>query len=123
MANQTDNFIQNVLSKLCTDMQIIRTKGVLDGSEHSFEVMVQCKLIDGDSVENKCDVWISNFSSLTNTNWIIKRRFPKACRYEFRKIFACQHSEINKVKERKQLSCRERNKKCKATIDFKFKKN
>lgn len=122
MANQTDNFIQNVLSKLCTDMQIIRTKGVLDGSEHSFEVMVQCKLIDGDSVENKCDVWISNFSSLTNTNWIIKRRFPKACRYEFRKIFACQHSEINKVKERKQLSCRERNKKCKATIDFKFKK-
>lgn len=60
-------------------MQIIRTKGVLDGSEHSFEVM--CKLIEGDTVENKCDVWISNFSSLTNTNCIIKRRFPKACRY------------------------------------------
>lgn len=109
----------NMLSTLCENLCVLEIK--VKDTEH-FRIQVQCKLLGEGNNDEKCNAWVEEFSYLTNTNWIVLRRFPHASRYEFRKLFACQHSSINKATILKRQECKIRNKKCKASIDFKFKK-
>lgn len=109
----------NMLSNLCENLSELEIK-VKDAEQ--FKIQVQCKLLGAGNSDEKCNSWIENFSYLTNTNWITLRRFPNASRYEFRKLFVCQHSSVNKTMIRKRQDCKIRNEKCKASIDFKFKK-
>lgn len=109
--------IVKLLNTLCDDYKLLKIKTEND----KFEVLVQCKLLCYETFDMKCDEWIKQFSQLTNTNWITKRRFPKAVRYDFRKIFLCQHSSLNKS-DRLNKNNTSRNLICHANIDFKFKK-
>lgn len=106
-----------LLNTLCDDVKVLQIKTEKD----DFEVLVQCKLVAYETFDNKCDEWIKQYSQLTNTNWITKRRFSNPVRYEFRKIFVCQHSSLNKSDNPKKSNT-SRNLMCRANIDFKFKK-
>lgn len=111
--------VTDILEKLCIGLHI---KTMKVETNEKFTVVLQCKLIDGEHSEEQSNKWVSKFSDLTYTNWITKRRFANPTRYIFRKIFSCQHADVNKVVKRRREDCRNRNKQCGATIDFKFKK-
>lgn len=111
--------LKELLDRLCVDVNI---REITVANNEKFSILVQCKLLGDGSMDEKCDNWVKDFSSSTNTNWITSRRYPNATRYDFRKLYVCQHSSVNKVVVRKQQSCKIRDKNCKAQLDFKFKK-
>ena len=115
----TEEGLKNMLSPLCEDLHMLHVN--LSGAEQ-FLIKIQCKLPEDGDFDDKCSNWLQKFSRLTSTNWITSRRFPNASRYEFRKLFACHHSKVNKTVIRKRQDSRIRNKNCAATIDFIFKK-
>lgn len=114
-----ESTLKCLLRRLCEYVNFLEI--TVDNNEQ-FSSLVQCKLLGEDTMDEKCDNWVKDFSYSTNTNWITLRRYPNASRYEFRKLYVCQHSSVNKVAIRKRQSCKNRNKSCKAQIDFKFKK-
>jgi hypothetical protein len=87
----------------------------------NFTAKVYCKLEGGgceDDYDSKCAYFIEKFSRETWTNWIVYRRHGYLKRSFFRKSYKCQHSAVNKVKGKGTLM----NTRCRAVIDFKFKK-
>ncbi|KAG6443537.1 uncharacterized protein LOC115455969 isoform X1 [Manduca sexta] len=89
-------------------------------SSEKFRFVIRCKLgKHKEDYKGFCKTFVDNFSSFTNTNWIVRSSFPNLKRLAYRKMYKCQHNSFNK-KSVPRLN-RERARGCNATLDLTFK--
>lgn len=90
-------------------------------SSEKFKVVIKCKLGGcSEDYSGFCKVFIENFSTFSNTNWIVRSTFPQLKRLAFRKVFTCQHSSYTLLTIRTSRPNRTRSRSCDATIDIKY---
>ena len=107
--------VEDIFSGIVDKFKIIHFEAQ---SNDKYNCKVRCALsCDGD-YDEKCNGFVEKFSEATNTNWIMMKRFPRATRYEFRKVYVCQLSERNKTKNKKKGETR--NFLCQAKINIKY---
>lgn len=117
----TKRELKTFLESMCTDARVVKLNFV---STENFVTAVKCK-VDADAgipfFNKHFAEIIDKFSKFTSTTWIVRQTCPKVVRFVYRKVYACHLSSFNKKKVI-QRNNRERNKQCRAKIDFKVKK-
>ncbi|XP_060533073.1 uncharacterized protein LOC132706034 isoform X2 [Cylas formicarius] len=102
---------RNILQAMCEKNSYL-LEWYLEYSPIHFEATVRYKQ-DTREYGRNCDNFVSEFGSLTYTNWIVRYTYPSAKKYLYRKVFKCQQNSFNKVKAKEDS--------CNAKINFVFK--
>lgn len=97
-------------------------------SPEDFSAIVRCKIPDTNrdppitDYTNFIDSFIRKFSTITKSNWIVRKTFPNLKRLIYRKVYTCQHSSFNKKNSDKLQRKSKRNLNCTANIDITIRK-
>lgn len=116
----TEQKFKTLLSNVCIDNKVTKFEFCCEKSD-TFTSLIYCKL-NGENYDEQCCLFVQEFSKATQTNWIVFKMYGKQVRNLFRKTYRCQHSQKNKSKHERKYKNRIRDRKCDASIDFKFKK-
>lgn len=65
---------------------------ITDRDSHAFSVTLRAAI----ESESQVKQWLDEFSKKTNSQWVVRRTYPKVERLTYRTDYVCQHSDHNK---------------------------
>ncbi|KAF0756120.1 SWIM-type domain-containing protein, partial [Aphis craccivora] len=61
-----------------------------------INIINNCVIRSNISSYDLCDKWITEFSEITNTSWVVRNTKKNCERFVYRKDYVCHHSSYQK---------------------------